>query len=328
MQQNHSTAQNHTNQSASNANARTADIRAPSREPETPAEKRSRNSRENGRKSKGPVTAEGKAKVAQNACKFGLRAENILSQTQNCATYRSLRDDFIGEYQPAGPSEMRAIERLSYYYFQLNVIWELRTALANDCIDQARSSLYAVKKDNPTVTAKAIENALKDSESALSTFARYEINYERMYQRVIKEIQMLAKTRALRPGIMAGVFEKPEPESEPEPELPPDHEPDDSSQPDHQPNKPTESDQSQPAAENDTIKPSESRKANHSSAFLPYETTQNDTNKPTTRPIATPAEWSIFMAIRKALNDFPEAQQAVNLSIKTMVKANNPDLKF
>ncbi len=76
--------------------------------------KRAEASRNNGRKSKGPVTAVGKARASGNALKHGLCAKaTILLEGEDMAAFETLDQGLKAELQPEGPLETLLASRLA-----------------------------------------------------------------------------------------------------------------------------------------------------------------------------------------------------------------------
>jgi len=78
--------------------------------------------RANARKSTGPRTAEGKAVVAQNAVKHGLRAEQMVIKGEDPGQFESYREQMLGELRPDGALESMLAERA------VGLAWRLRRA--------------------------------------------------------------------------------------------------------------------------------------------------------------------------------------------------------
>jgi hypothetical protein len=78
--------------------------------------------RENGKKSTGPRTATGKAKVAQNALKHGLLAQAALLPNEDGASFEAFADALLEELQPLGPVESLLADEI------VNLAWRLRRA--------------------------------------------------------------------------------------------------------------------------------------------------------------------------------------------------------
>jgi hypothetical protein len=78
--------------------------------------------RQNAQKSTGPVSAEGKAAVSQNALKHGLCAVQDVVPTEDQAEFDATRQQMIGDLAPVGAIEMMLAQRIS------SLAWRLRRA--------------------------------------------------------------------------------------------------------------------------------------------------------------------------------------------------------
>lgn len=74
---------------------------------------RSETSAMNGAKSRGPVTAEGKAKSSRNAVKFGIFSKDLLLPGESQEDFDALLNALLDEHQPAGHLEAGIIERIA-----------------------------------------------------------------------------------------------------------------------------------------------------------------------------------------------------------------------
>jgi len=75
--------------------------------------------RENARKSTGPTSPEGKAKVRHNALKHGLLARDLILPDEDPVEFDALLHDLIQHYAPVGPIEMMLVERIAVIYWRL-----------------------------------------------------------------------------------------------------------------------------------------------------------------------------------------------------------------
>ena len=100
-----------------------------------------RAARANGKKSKGPVTPEGKARSAANATKHGLAAPGRLAVSV-CLNFES-REDFctlhqtyINLHRPADPGEHLIVEEMAVARRHLQRTWVMQTAVLENLTDQ------------------------------------------------------------------------------------------------------------------------------------------------------------------------------------------------
>jgi len=89
--------------------------------------------RKNSKKSTGPKTAAGKAKVAKNAIKHGLFAEEAVIKGEDPEEFEDFREELIKELAPAGHIECILAERV------VSLSWRLQRAerIQNQAIDHA-----------------------------------------------------------------------------------------------------------------------------------------------------------------------------------------------
>jgi len=96
--------------------------------PRSPAQREA--ARRNGARSKGPVTAEGKARASQNALRHGLCSPAILFPGEDPAHFEALRAALEAEYAPASPSARLLVERLAVTVWKLARCDRLEARLA------------------------------------------------------------------------------------------------------------------------------------------------------------------------------------------------------
>jgi hypothetical protein len=87
-------------------------------------------SRRNGARSKGPVTAEGKARASRNAFRHGLCAEQLLAPGEDPAAFAALLAELTAEHAPESPSEALLVERLALTAWKLARADRLEARLA------------------------------------------------------------------------------------------------------------------------------------------------------------------------------------------------------
>jgi hypothetical protein len=152
--------------------------------------------RQNGSKSRGPITPEGKAKSSQNAHKHGLCAKFETLPHENQPLFNQLLASFEDTYRPATELESDLVRTLAITRWRLRRIPDLETAiLANELalaeeeieerfaeIDDASRLGYAFTK-------------LADSSGALTLLLRYETSLTRAYDRTLKQLADLQKLR-------------------------------------------------------------------------------------------------------------------------------------
>lgn len=86
------------------------------------SEAKARAARENGRKSRGPKTSEGKARSSTNGLRHGLRSSlaNLLLWDEDQAAFDRLRDAVVADLQPVGDFESELAQRVAV------ALWRMR----------------------------------------------------------------------------------------------------------------------------------------------------------------------------------------------------------
>lgn len=155
-------------------------------------------SQANGRLSRGPVTATGKARSARNAVRHGLTAERYTVVGESEDEFRSFRAHIWRDIGPSGGLEEALAERI------VGALWRLRRAVRveNDVIGRAgvRGTIVRVARMFHSARdggelGRAFEAA---SPETLERVARYEVRLERALARALAELEQLRKARAER----------------------------------------------------------------------------------------------------------------------------------
>src|SRR5258708_6581000 len=73
-------------------------------DPNMPTEKQIEAARQNGAKSKGPKTPEGKQRSSQNATQHAMLAETLVLHNESNAEFQLTLDAYTQQYQPVGPT--------------------------------------------------------------------------------------------------------------------------------------------------------------------------------------------------------------------------------
>jgi hypothetical protein len=161
-----------------------------------PSKLKSETARLNGAKSRGPKTAEGRAKSSRNAFKHGFtsNASNaIVLDCENAAEFKLILDDFIATHKPDTPAEKDLVEEMVASRWRIRRLRTIDSSLLNDEMLGQRSK---VKSLNPSARLARAFRALADDSHALSLVARYESRLQRTYDRAyrtLRELQQLRK---------------------------------------------------------------------------------------------------------------------------------------
>ncbi len=161
--------------------------------------KQAKANRDNAKKSTGPRSAEGKARVRLNAVKHGLRAEQVVvlggPTAEDPAEFDSLLSGMLHDCKPAGALERVLVERLAVSY------WRLRRAY--------RFEARAIERANePNPMSKMLEElsqlplnkpGLQELPGlrSLDKLVRYELMIDRELLRTATQLQHLQHARKL-----------------------------------------------------------------------------------------------------------------------------------
>ena len=160
-------------------------------------------SRRNGVKSRGPVSAEGKARAAQNALRHGLTAEGttILVRGENEAKLEQLRLAYYAQFQPSNPVEIDLVDEM------IAARWRIRryTEIESRLLELEMAAMAKSNADNWDGLDSSYETALAfqslaDNSNALQLLQRYLSALERTYRRALQSLRELraAPTRETR----------------------------------------------------------------------------------------------------------------------------------
>ncbi|HLJ51228.1 MAG TPA: hypothetical protein VKU01_34705, partial [Bryobacteraceae bacterium] len=133
------------------------------------SERRIRASRANGALSRGPITAEGRRRAAQNKIRHGVLAQTIVLDGEDPEAFKSLLAAFQAEFDPATASQSALVETLAAARRRLMRIWAIEKAVLTTEIAKHDPA------DAPTRGAVAFRS--------LDLLHRYEAHYNRQYAR-------------------------------------------------------------------------------------------------------------------------------------------------
>ena len=181
--------------------------------------------RENGRKSKGAVTSEGKFRCATASLKHGLTGKCVVLANECPRKYAAMRDEYFQEWQPQGRTETDLLVAAVNCNWRLQRIWAMESALIDSAMFYKRGE-FEESYETPTAAMRAADAvcALNVANKAnLETLQRYEVTYSRMYERSLASLRKLRHSRGV--AASPGPALRQEPHLGPEPEELPHHQP-------------------------------------------------------------------------------------------------------
>ena len=131
----------------------------------------------NAQHSTGPCTAEGKARVSQNALRHGLTARHLVIRDDEQEEFAVLRDSLSQELDPQG-----AVENIAFHEL-LHAAWNLHRFRRIE----AEASLGTIADFTDPATTNVLDR-----------LTRYQARAQRAWQKALHELRVLQTNRALR----------------------------------------------------------------------------------------------------------------------------------
>ena len=152
----------------------------------TPAQTRA--NQNNSQLSTGPVTQEGKAKVAANPLRHGLTSKHLLIPGEKQEDFDSLLNHIRSIYRPATPAEENLITEVAEHNWRLLRARRVETATLNLYVERL---LPEAAGDPDRALALAFERHGRE----LERLRRYETTIYRAYGQAKKELELFVNTR-------------------------------------------------------------------------------------------------------------------------------------
>jgi hypothetical protein len=159
-------------------------------------EKQRQASRDNGAKSNGPATPEGKAISSRNGTTHGLCARDVLLGNENPELWQRIRQAFINHWRPASDIEALLADEVAATYWKLLRAESIETTTINLEMDLLGEEIEKTFRriDEPTRQAVAFKS-LADKSAALPTLDRHQTRLQRHFQRIWRQLDELVKSR-------------------------------------------------------------------------------------------------------------------------------------
>jgi hypothetical protein len=141
--------------------------------------------RNNGAKSNGPITTEGKARSSQNACRHQLTADRLVLNTEEQAEFDRMFAAYREQLQPRNEIETDLIEQMAAAKWRERRCWQLQKSL----LEYNVSSLehwFKKNQDDPERLACALD---KDGNTrGFQLLQRYESMHTRTWRRSWRDL--------------------------------------------------------------------------------------------------------------------------------------------
>lgn len=177
-------------------------------------QKQIRANRSNARKSTGPKTPEGKAKVSKNALKHGLTSECVLIPGEDPQELEAFREALLADLAPEGALEELSAEWFIAYAWRLRRVGRMEAEVVASGLERWRA-LGAVGTDEEKVSGAEVADLTPTRLAArilqeTDTYAklgRYETQIERGLYRVYHHLERLQAARRGREVVSPVVVE-------------------------------------------------------------------------------------------------------------------------
>ena len=153
------------------------------------SDRRAQASRENGAKSRGPVSAEGKARSALNSLRHGLLARDVLIQCEHTESFNKHMAAYLKRLQPANDLELELVQEMGANAWRLHRARALEASIIEKHTDEFLETDGGRTTDGHTLIMEGFSRALNTS---LMNLTRYET---RLSRQVDRAFNMLIKLR-------------------------------------------------------------------------------------------------------------------------------------
>jgi hypothetical protein len=152
-------------------------------------------SRANGRKSRGPVTPEGKAISSKNRVDHGLFINSALLPGENHKEFRKVLARELLEHEPESPVEHQIVQKLALYQWKQMRIWAMQVGgHGGEIRNQEGSQPDLLTRDMAYRAYVAYKDAHGDRR-CMELLHRYEVSYLRQYHFLKRELIALRARR-------------------------------------------------------------------------------------------------------------------------------------
>jgi len=144
-------------------------------------------SRANGARSRGPVTESGKQISSQNARRHALLARIVVLKNESPDGFAEVLTDHLDRFQPADGVEFGVVEEMVAAWWRMRRAWSIETRLLDACFDVPDPG------DGDSLLAATFKNV--DDSHGLALLYRYETRLHCIYQRGLRNLQLLRSTQ-------------------------------------------------------------------------------------------------------------------------------------
>jgi hypothetical protein len=150
-------------------------------------DRRIRASQQNGTKSHGPVTQEGRLKSSANSSRHHLLSKTVLLESERTDAFADLLAGLTREFNPQTETQLALVETMAVSRWRQMRIWALERATLQSAMEaHDPDQIYPA-----TRVALAFRNLADDSRT-LDLLHRYETRFDRQFTRSLNLLMKLA----------------------------------------------------------------------------------------------------------------------------------------
>lgn len=145
-------------------------------------------SRANGKRSRGPITSEGKAISSQNRVNHGLFIDSSLLPGEDKKELRKVLARELLEHEPESPIENQIVQKMALYQWKQMRIWAMEVGgHAGEIRNQEGNQLDILSRDMAYRAYVAYKDTHGDRR-CMELLHRYEVSYLRQYHFLKREL--------------------------------------------------------------------------------------------------------------------------------------------
>ena len=183
-------------------------------------EKQRNASRENGAKSNGPKTEEGKARSSRNSLKHGATAKRVLLNTEDLDVFMDLVEGYYNYFQPVDQPECDMVEEMVLSKWRQRRDWSNEVNLLEFEMDEQTPKIAKTYTQISHGYRLALAfKGLADNSKAMQLNMRYETAHRRAYYRALTGLLQL-RSAPKPPSEPPAEAPQPAPQAPPSPQPP------------------------------------------------------------------------------------------------------------
>lgn len=159
------------------------------------SEKHSAASRANGAKSRGPVTARGKAVSSANSLRHGMLSNTVVLEGESTERFAELLAALHRDFDPQNEIETMLLETMAVARWRQMRFWGMEKAGLSWEIRKQGTDNPEISEEDGTTRAALAFRTLADESRALDLMNRYEARYDRQYNRALHRLTLLKSRR-------------------------------------------------------------------------------------------------------------------------------------